>query len=261
MTRTTSQRHVPAGTDGRSSIDQEELARFSEIADAWWDPDGPFRPLHQLNPVRLNYLRTQLDQHFKREPSHLRPYEGLSVLDVGCGGGLLSEPLARLGAQVTSIDADAEAISVASHHARTMGLAIDYRCTSAEEVAESNETFDIIIAMEIIEHVSNLGLFSEALGRLAKPGAALALATLNRTFKSFALAIVGAEYIMRWLPRGTHSWEKFVRPSEASRHLRRHGFAVTDVSGVSLDPLAAEWRLSRNTSVNYVMFATKSQLP
>jgi len=245
----------------RTSIDQAELARFSEIADAWWDPQGPFRPLHQLNPVRLSYLRQQLDQHFKCEPTSLRPYEGLSVLDVGCGGGLLSEPLARLGARVTSIDADAEAISVAAHHATTMGLAIDYRCTSAEEVAKSNETFDVIIAMEIIEHVSDLDLFTETLGRLARPGAALVLATLNRTLKSFALAIVGAEYILRWLPRGTHSWEKFVRPSEASRHLRHHGFAVTDVSGVSLDPLAAEWHVSRNTSVNYMMFAAKSQLP
>lgn len=261
MMRSTTKRHAAARADERSSVDQEELARFSEIADAWWDPLGPFRPLHQLNPVRLRYLRTQLDRHFKCDPSSLRPYQGLSVLDVGCGGGLLSEPLARLGARVTSIDADAEAISVAANHAKTMELEIDYRCTSAEEVAAANETFDVIIAMEIIEHVSDLGLFTEALGHLANPGAALALATLNRTLKSFALAIVGAEYILRWLPRGTHSWERFVRPSEASRHLRDHGFTVTDIAGVSLDPLAMEWRMSHNTSVNYMMFAAKSQLP
>lgn len=258
MTQSTTNKHAAMRADEPSSVDREEVNRFSAIADAWWDPAGPFRPLHQLNPVRLGYLRIQLDRHFKCDPNSLRPYQELSVLDVGCGGGLLSEPLARLGARVTSIDADAEAISIATNHAKTMGLEIDYRCMSAEELAAENKTFDIIIAMEIIEHVPNLGFFAEALGHLANPGAALALATLNRTLKSFALAIVGAEYILRWLPRGTHSWEKFVRPSEASRHLRRHGFTVTDVAGVSLDPLAMEWHMSRNIAVNYMMFATKS---
>lgn len=240
-----------------TSVDADEIARFAELAESWWDPHGAFRPLHQLNPVRLAYMRQQLDVHFDRDSRSLRPYEGLSLLDVGCGGGLLSEPLARLGARVTAIDADTEAISVASHHAGQLGLTIDYRCAAAENVAASGQSFDVVVAMEIVEHVADLGLFVDALGHLVAPGGALALATLNRTLKAFAFAIVGAEYILRWLPRGTHHWDKFVKPSEVSRHLHHRGLAVTNVAGVSLDPLAKEWELSRDTSINYMMFATK----
>ncbi len=240
-----------------ASVDHEEIERFAEIAESWWDPNGPFRPLHELNPVRLAYIRRHLDQHFQYDTRDIRPYKNLSVLDIGCGGGLLSEPLARLGARVTAIDADANAIKVAAHHAEKTGLEIDYRCTAAESLAGSGATFDAIIAMEIIEHVGDLTAFSEAIGCLLPPGGALAMASLNRTIKSFAFAIVGAEYVLRWLPRGTHDWNKFVRPSEASRHLRANGLTVIDIGGVSLDPLAGAWRESRDTSVNYMLFATK----
>ena len=232
-------RERPGRTIRSASVDPEEIRRFSEVAEAWWDANGPFRALHRLNPTRLAYLRRHLDARFDREPRDVRPYRGLTVLDAGCGGGLLSEPLARLGAGVTAIDADPRAIDVAASHAGDAGLDIDYRRATVEEVAANGETFDIVVAMEIIEHVPDLATIVDALGRVAAPGGALALATLNRTLKSFALAIVGAEYVMRWLPRGTHRWRKFVRPSEVARHLRRHGFAVADITGVTFDPLAS----------------------
>ena len=250
-------RERPERAGRHASVDPGEIQRFSEAAGVWWDTEGPFRPLHRLNPVRLAYLRRHLDAAFVREPRDIHPYRGLTVLDVGCGGGLLSEPFARLGARVTAIDADSRAIGVAARHAKNAGLDIDYRCMALEDVAASREAFHIVVAMEIVEHVSDVPAFIDALGRVAAPGGALALATLNRTLKSFALAIFGAEYVLRWLPRGTHRWEKFVKPSEASRHLRRRGFTVTDVTGVTLDPLALEWRTGRDTSVNYMMFARK----
>lgn len=240
-----------------SSIDLQEIERFSEIAAFWWDPNGPFRPLHALNPVRLTYLRRSLDKHFQYNARNTRPYQDLSVLDIGCGGGLLSEPLARLGARVTAIDADREAIKVAIHHAEKMGLEIDYRCTSAESLLASGRTFDLIVAMEIIEHVADLTAFSAAVGSLLAPGAALAIGSINRTIKSFAFAIVGAEYILRWLPRGTHDWHKFVRPSEISQLLRANELKVADITGVNLNPLVGAWEESRDTSVNYMLFAIK----
>ena len=251
-------RERPGRAARAASVDPEEVRRFSKIAEAWWDADGPFRALHRLNPTRLAYLRRHLDARFGRDPRDIHPYRGLTVLDAGCGGGLLSEPLARLGARVTAVDADPRAIDVATSHARDAGLDIDYRRATVEEVAANGETFDVVVAMEIIEHVPDLPAIFDAFDRVAAPGGALALATLNRTFKSFALAIVGAEYVARWLPRGTHRWEKFVKPSEAARHLRRHGFTVADVTGVTLDPLALEWRTGRDTSVNYMMFADKT---
>lgn len=258
MTPAATKRIVSERAQQSSSIDPQEIKRFSEIADSWWNPNGPFRPLHELNPVRLTYLRRHIDGHFQYDARSVRPYHDLSVLDIGCGGGLLSEPLARLGARVTAIDADEEAIKVAVHHAKKTGLEIDYQCTSAEDLAASGKTFNLIIAMEIIEHVADLTTFSAAVGNLLAPGAALAMASINRTIKSFAFAIVGAEYILRWIPRGTHDWHNFVRPSEVSQLLRANELMITDITGINLNPLAGTWQESQDTSVNYMLFATKS---
>jgi 2-polyprenyl-6-hydroxyphenyl methylase/3-demethylubiquinone-9 3-methyltransferase len=243
--------------EASGSIDQAEIARFAEQAEAWWDPDGAFRPLHRLNPVRLAYLRDQLTGHFGRERASLTPLTGLELVDIGCGGGLVSEPMARLGAAVTGIDAGAANIEIARAHAEQAGLAVDYRATTAEALADSGRQFDIVLSLEIIEHVADRDLFLGAAAQLIKPGGCLVAATLNRTLKSFALAIVGAEYVLGWLPRGTHDWRRFLRPSELAAGLRRHGLGIGDVAGITYDPLSDAWRLARDVGVNYMMVATK----
>ena len=251
---------VAKGTDGTAAtVDPDEVARFSAMAEAWWDPDGDFAPLHRLNPVRLGYLRDRLCAHFGRDSRALRPFEGLSVLDVGCGGGLIAEPLARLGAAVTGIDASARNIGIAAAHAAETGLEIDYRATAAEALAASGARFDAVLALEIVEHVADIELFLESCAALLRSGGALALATLNRTPKSYLFANVGAEYVLRWLPRGTHDWNKFVRPSELSDGLSRYGVAVSDITGVCYSPLTGDWRLDRDVAVNYMMFATRNK--
>ncbi len=227
------------------------------LAERWWDPDGEFKPLHRLNPVRLAYVRDRLAARFGRDPAAPRPLAGLRLVDVGCGGGLLCEPLARLGADVTGIDAGEENVRVAALHAEEAGLEIDYRCTAAETLAAAGERFDAVVSMEVIEHVADPAPFVRACGRLLNPGGALALATLNRTLKSFALAIVAAEYVLGWLPRGTHQWDRFVRPSELARHLREAGLDLADLTGVTYDPLTGEWRQDTDTQVNYLAFAVK----
>lgn len=241
-----------------TTIDPEEVARFSAIAAEWWDPDGKFRPLHKFNPIRLGYLRDQLCAHSGRDSRALKPFEGLTLLDVGCGGGLISEPFARMGAKVTGIDASERNIGTASVHADEAGLSIDYRATTAEALLASGASFDIVLSLEVIEHVSDIDLFLDACTGLVADGGAMSLATLNRTPKSFLFGIVGAEYVMRWLPRGTHSWQKFVRPSELARGLRRNGLAVSDISGLSFNMLSDSWRLSADVSVNYILFANRA---
>lgn len=251
----------PAPRQARAStVDSDEVARFAARADSWWDPDGAFRPLHRLNPVRIRYIRDRAAAWFGRDPKSFAPFAGLRVLDVGCGGGLLAEPMARLGARVSAIDAAEESIRIAAQHAARSGLEIDYRRTSAEAFAAAGEGFDLVLAMEVVEHVADAGVFLAAAGSLVRPGGAMVAATLNRTLKSYALAIVGAEYVLGWLPPGSHRWERFLRPSELSRGLRGAGIEVRDIAGVVYHPLAGEWRLGRDTAVNYMAFAVKEPL-
>lgn len=234
---------------------RDEIARFDAIADDWWDPDGDFRPLHRLNPVRVDYVRDSLIRHFCLDPAAERPFEGLALLDIGCGGGLVTEPMARLGATVTAIDASEEAIRVASVHAAREGLDIDYRCAPPEALVTDGKTFDAILALEVVEHVADLDQFFAATAALLRPGGALALSTLNRTLKSLALAKIGAEYVMRWLPAGTHDWRKFVKPSEMAAALRRNGLTLSDLKGLTYDPLRGSWSLTADLDVNYLGFA------
>lgn len=241
----------------QTTIDDEEVARFSAMADEWWDPAGKFKPLHKFNPIRLGYIRDRLCAHFGRDPRSLTPLDGLTLLDVGCGGGLISEPLARMGAIVTGIDASEKNIGTARAHAARGDLEIDYRCTTAEDLLAAGETFDIVLSLEVVEHVADVDLFLDSCTALVRDGGAMVLATLNRTPKAFMFGIVGAEYVMRWLPRGTHDWKKFVRPSELCRNLRRNGVDVSDISGLSFNPLTDEWRVSGDVSVNYILFGTK----
>ena len=243
----------PSGDAARGpTASGEEIARFSRLADAWWDPHGEFRPLHQLNPVRVAYIRNAVARHFGLDPSATRPLAGLAVIDIGCGGGLVAEASARLGARLTGIDASAESVRVAELHARREGLDVRYRCAAPEDLASDGERFDVVLALEVVEHVADLDRFVEACAALRAPGGVMVFATLNRTLKSLALAKVGAEYVLRWLPAGTHDWRKFVRPSELAAVLRRHGLDVSDLTGVTYDPLRRSWSLSRDLDVNYM---------
>jgi 2-polyprenyl-6-hydroxyphenyl methylase/3-demethylubiquinone-9 3-methyltransferase len=238
------------------TIDESEIERFSRLAATWWDPDGPMQPLHRLNPLRIAYVRDRFAPHFGRDPKSVRPFAGLRLLDVGCGAGLLSEPMARLGFVVTAIDATKESIAVARRHAEDGGLAIDYRVAAVEDLG--GEGFDAVLALEILEHVAEPPAFLAATAGLVRPGGGLVLSTLSRTAKSFLMAIVGAEYVLGWLPRGTHEWRRFVRPSELVPPLRRAGLQVKDLAGVAYDPLAGEWRLApRDLDVNYMAFAVR----
>lgn len=239
------------------TVDPETIARFAAQAGQWWDPQGSFRPLHRLNPVRLQFIRAQLTAHFGRGPRSLSPFAGLGLADIGCGGGLVAEPMARLGFRVTGVDADAAAIAVARAHAETANLDIDYRIATVEALAGSGERFDAVLALEIVEHVADLDAFLAALAGLVAPGGALIAATLNRTARSYALAILGAEYLLGWLPRGTHDWRKFLRPSQFVLGLGRHGLAATRLEGIGFDPLRGEWSPTRDISVNYMVMAVR----
>lgn len=241
-----------------ATVDPREIEQFSRIAEEWWDESGKFRPLHRINPVRIAYIRDHLIRHFELDAKAPKPLKGLKLLDIGCGGGLICEPMARLGADVTGIDASERNIQVARLHAEQSGLAIDYRHTSVESLEHEHETYDVVLTLEIIEHVAEPALFMEHSCALVKPGGAMFLSTLNRTAKAFALAIVGAEYILRWLPRGTHSWRKFLKPSEIAAFLRRSGMELADETGMVFNPFTDSWSLNpRDMDVNYLMFATK----
>ena len=236
-------------TEQKTTIDAEEVARFSKIADEWWDPKGKFAPLHRINPLRIQYIVEQI------QASGFNVQSDLRLLDIGCGGGLIAEPFARLGASVTAIDAGEKNIRVAQAHAETSGLKIDYRCTTAE--ALTAEPFDVVLALEIIEHVSDVSLFIEATAKLVKPGGLLIISTLNRTAKSYALAIIGAEYVLRWLPIGTHTWSKFLKPHELVGEIEKHAIAITDMKGMVMNPRNFQWRWDKDLSVNYIVSGRK----
>ena len=242
-----------------STVDDAEVAQFSALSDRWWDPTGPFKPLHRINPLRVRYIREQAERHFMLEPHLKAPLQGKKLIDIGCGGGLLCEPMARLGADVTGIDASEKNIGTASHHANQSALSIDYRATTAEKLAKAQpESFDIVLTMEVVEHVADLNLFLESGAGLLKPGGMMVLSTLNRTAKSFAFAIIGAEYVLRWLPRGTHQWQKFVTPSEACTALENGGLEVTHLTGMVMHPITFQWSLQeRDLDVNYLLIAKK----
>jgi 2-polyprenyl-6-hydroxyphenyl methylase/3-demethylubiquinone-9 3-methyltransferase len=238
-----------------STVDPEEVQRFARLARSWWDPAGEFRPLHRINPARIGFIRDRLVRHFARDAQAFDPFAGLRLLDIGCGGGLIAEPMARMGFAVTAIDADPAAVAVARAHAAETGLAIEYRAGAIEEL-EPDAGYDAVLALEIVEHVVEPAPFLAAAARLVRPGGAMVAATINRTARSFAFAIVGAEYLLRWLPRGTHRWEKFVRPSELAAGLRAGGMGVGEICGLTYDPRRG-WTLGRDLSINYLTFANK----
>jgi 2-polyprenyl-6-hydroxyphenyl methylase/3-demethylubiquinone-9 3-methyltransferase len=240
-----------------STVDEAEVARFAALADEWWDPRGKMAVLHKFNPVRLGYIRDAACKRFERDPKRLDCLKGLRILDIGCGGGVLSEPLARLRASVTGADPAERNIAAAKLHAEQSGLTIDYRCTTAEALADAAERFDVVLAMEVVEHVTDVKLFVKCCAEMARPGGLMIAATINRTLKSFALAIVGAEYVLRWLPRGTHQWDKFVTPDELEIAMERAGLRTTDERGVIYNLIADRWELSTDTDVNYMVLAEK----
>ena len=242
-----------------SSIDPKEVEQFSRIAAEWWDPKGKFAPLHKFNPVRLSFIRDQVQARFGRDPKAIRPFEGLRLLDIGCGGGLLCEPMTRLGFQVTGVDASERNIGTASAHAAEQGLAIDYRATTAEALAAEGHRYDVVMALEIVEHVADPAEFIATCRDLVAPGGMLIASTLNRTAKSFAAAIIGAEWVMRWLPKGTHDWQRFITPDELTQMAEATGLTVVDRCGMVFNPLGWSWSLShRDLSVNYALTALRA---
>lgn len=242
-----------------ATVDAAEVERFSRLAGTWWDPHGKMAVLHKFNPVRLAYIRDAACRRFRRDAKRPPCLDGIRILDIGCGGGILCEPLARLGAEVVGADPSPDNIEAAKLHAERGGLAIDYRLTAIEALADAGERFDVVLAMEVVEHVADVGLFVRRCATMVKPGGLMIAATLNRTIKSFALAIVGAEYVLRWLPRGTHRWDKFVTPNELEIAMTRAGLQVCAETGVIYNPLADQWRLSSDTDVNYMLTAEKAR--
>jgi 2-polyprenyl-6-hydroxyphenyl methylase/3-demethylubiquinone-9 3-methyltransferase len=242
---------------GGSTIDEAEVARFAALADVWWDYGGKMGMLHKFNPVRLGFIKAAACRQFRRDPKRLDSLAGLRFLDIGCGGGILSEPIARLGADVVGADPAVPNIEAARLHAAGQGLAIDYRATTAEALADAGERFDVVLAMEVVEHVADLNLFVQRCAEMVKPGGLMIVATLNRTLKSFALAIVGAEYVLRWLPRGTHQWDKFVTPNELEIALEMSALTAINETGVIYNLIADRWQISTDMDVNYMIAAEK----
>ncbi len=237
-----------------STVDAAEIAKFSKLSAEWWDPKGKMAPLHRINPLRLGYIRDAACRKFERNVRSLNCLGGLRVLDIGCGAGLLCEPLSRLGAQVIGVDPSQSNIAAAKLHAGKSHLPIDYRCTTVEEI-DPRERFDIVLAMEVVEHVVDVGVFLKRCAAMLKPNGLMVVSTLNRNWKSFALAIVGAEYVLRWLPRGTHEWNKFVTPDELTKHLLDNRLVITEQTGVVYSPFADKWALSSDMDVNYMVVA------
>lgn len=242
----------------QTTIDQAEVDKFSAMATEWWDPSGKFRPLHKFNPVRLSYIKEQVCAHFSRQPNDRQPFKGLRFLDIGCGGGLLAEPMARLGAEIIGADASDTNIEIAKIHAEQTDVAIDYRATTAESLQENGEKFDVVLNMEVVEHVADVNLFMTACANMVKPGGLMFVATINRTPKAKALAIFMAENILRWLPKGTHDYEKLVRPEELAAPLNAAGMEVIDQTGVFFNPLLDRWNKSRDMDVNYMILAKRT---
>jgi 2-polyprenyl-6-hydroxyphenyl methylase/3-demethylubiquinone-9 3-methyltransferase len=241
------------------SVDPEDVERFSRIAAEWWDPNGKFAPLHRFNPVRLAFIREQALKRFGRDPRARAPFAGLTLLDIGCGGGLLSEPMRRLGFAVTGVDASERNVAVAGTHAGQVGLEIDYRCATAEALVEAGERFDVILNMEVIEHVVDPGEYLRACAQLLSPGGLMVVASLDRTLKSLALAKIGAEYVLRWLPAGTHDWRKFLHPDEIRGFLEGEPVEVQGPFGVAFNPLTGKWARSADADVNYMMTVTRTR--
>ena len=242
----------------RTTIDDAEVERFSAMAAEWWDPSGKFRPLHKFNPVRLAYIRDQVAARFGRDPNAARPFEGLRFLDLGCGGGLLCEPMARLGAEVVGVDPSETNIEVAKLHAAQSRVEVDYRAATAEELADAGERFDVVLNMEVVEHVADVELFVARCAEMVKPGGVMFVATINRTLKAMGLAIIGAEYVLRWLPKGTHQYDRLVRPEELEKALADAGMAIADRTGVTYNPLADRWAQSKDMDVNYMLLAERA---
>lgn len=242
----------------KTTVDPAEVEKFAAIADEWWDPFGKFKPLHKFNPVRLAYIRDGVCAHFGRDRRDSLPLEGLRLLDIGCGGGLVAEPMRRLGADVVAIDAAERNVKAAIAHAEPLALNIDYRATTAEALeAEGEPPFDVILNLEVVEHVTDPGHFLETSANLLKPGGIMIVATINRTLKALALAKIGAEYVLRWLPAGTHDPRKFLKPDETKEMLMRAGLAITGEAGVTYNPLMDIWRIGEDTDVNYMLTAVK----
>ncbi|KAH8488756.1 hypothetical protein Peur_059605 [Populus x canadensis] len=242
-----------------SSLKQHELAKFAAISDTWWDSEGPFKPLHNMNPTRLAFIRSTLCRHFSKDPNCARPFEGLKIVDVGCGGGILSEPLARMGATVTGVDAVEKNINVARLHADLdpETSTIEYCCTTAEKLVEEQRKFDAVIALEVIEHVAAPAEFCKSLAALAYPGGATVISTINRSMRAYATAIVAAEYLLNWLPKGTHQWSSFLTPEELVLILQRASIHVKEMAGFVYSPLTGRWSLSDDISVNFIAYGTK----
>ncbi|CAL5044529.1 unnamed protein product [Urochloa decumbens] len=253
----------PSRSDGGgpsvTSLNPTEVAKFAAIAETWWDSNGPFKPLHLMNPTRLSFIRSTLCRHFRKDPYSSKPLEGLKVIDVGCGGGILSEPLARMGATVTAIDAVDKNIKIASIHAASdpTTASIEYCCTTAEELVKDKRLFDAVISLEVIEHVANPLEFCKSLSALKVPNGATVVSTINRSMRAYATAIVAAEYILRWLPKGTHEWSKLVTPEELALMLQKASVSVEEMAGFVYNPLTGEWSLSDDISVNYIAFGVK----
>jgi len=240
-----------------STIDTQEIEHFSRIADEWWNAEGKFRPLHKFNPTRIAYIKEKICLAFDRDAGLAQPLAGLRILDIGCGGGLLCEPLTRLGAEMVGVDAAPTNIEVARIHAAQSNLTIDYRASTAEDLAAVGEKFDIILNMEVIEHVADVNLFVSACSEMVRPGGLMFVATINRTLKALALVIIAAEYILRWLPKGTHSYQKFICPEELRQKLQHCGLSVIDEIGISYNPLEDSWKRSRDLAANYIMLARR----